>query len=500
MPLCRREGAGKLTVRLLLQAESVLCRPELVGGIAKFCSTTTISRLRLASSLARTASYSGIKALSLDLPCSIDVLPSLALLRNFHNLGTLRVTLQRTTSAAGISAACQIIKTLLRVVGAQPNQLVITTDFDFSAKLAIALASARTTGHTTIVAREASQGPVFRIPPLHAANFSDRLTYGMELQRLGDLQISGHYQLTSLTLTTHHSLLEEDGTLVDRYLGHFHYDSVPNLRTLNLAMPSTVRLDFTEIEDCTLDLGQLTSLTLTGFTLMHPSLLGLAIIAPNLASLNITSWGYLGAPAHAERPEDDEDTTMCWSEMRMLTLNLWGSPTSASLMHASVFDFPMALSSLDMDAPAPAIRLPLHSSNFNFLTQLTSLRMRGVKFHQAFAPAFFQLFKLEYVMISELCVAASDYSFPAQQIGLRCPSLRQLVIGGRARSSMPHLSAAGLLRRQLLMMPGVGHRLWPNVPLVVAECSATAPNPPTYGPKLTAATIYVYANATLVRG
>lgn len=125
--------------------------------------------------------------------------------------------------------------------------------------------------------------------------------------------------------------------------------------------------------------------------------------------------------------------------------------------------------------------LPLMDTNFNSLSCLQTLRLAGVKFHMAFGPGFASFHCLRSVLLMDIDVSASDYSYPAQRLGLHCPALADLIIGGYPDShTHAHLSSAGLLMQQYWRAAcRPGGRLWSRVPLLFEPISlpTTIPNP-----------------------
>ncbi|KAK9827228.1 hypothetical protein WJX74_010968 [Apatococcus lobatus] len=451
--------------------QAVFHIPELLDRISGFCDPDTFASLRATCCLARSNSYRRIRSIHIDVPCRRWVLPLLAPVRHFHQLAILKLTLGKARTYGDIADAGDIITAVLYLTDKQPHSLVLRTGFDFGARTAQALASARTMGHTTIITHSATTAPMFWKPP--AGVRGSRPSLGMQLVSVEGFALAGLCCLTSLTVSNH-ALPEGDGPWVDMMLCHFDSVVLPNLSTLQLTMPQNVHLDFTEFQDCELDLSQLETLHITGCTLEHPDLYGLAFLAPNLINLHLGTFSALGTPRWCPREPAADLMDLCWSGMTRLSLQLLG-PTHHNHSYPA-FQFPPSLTDLSLMAPSGAFLLPLRSDNFNHLAQLTSLRLQGIKFHRAFAVSSFGLFALRHVLLRDIHVSSSDYSFPAQQIGLRCPDISTISLRGRSRGTpWPHyLDSVGLLQQQV-SRSATGSRLWPDVPLVIS--SGTAPNP-----------------------
>ena len=210
-------------------------------------------------------------------------------------------------------------------------------------------------------------------------------------------------------------------------------------------------------------------------------------MAPNLLTLQVLSHQALPLPVLALM-----DGQICWDSMQSLELQGLGNMRLCNLF-SSTWHFPQHLTKLSITStPIP---LPLMCRNFNSLSRLQVLELSGVKFQGAFLPGSFQLHALTHVTLGRLHISSSDYSFPAQQIGLRCLRLKSLTLIGQLPNPGSTTSSSALLVRQYLRAtcrftlpqltleagrPGAFCRLkhlWVNIPLLIAD--SQWPYPPS---------------------
>ena len=454
-----------------------------------FTDDKTLGNLRASWSDAREASFCHITDMHMEVACSPATPALFAPLQKFHSLDqvTIEYMAQPKFTSGDMQSAADSMAAILTSFGRQPDTLIIKTPFTFPLKLCIAISKHRKGGLTVIQATSADHLP-------RVARLSDAYppaSLSVSLARLFQLNIKGHSQLTSITLT---NIVNSSPVFhTNDPLARFTRDGVPHLASLRLLNQRGCELDLGRGGASSGgDLAQLRTLQLEGFWLVYAPLGGLARRAPNLTTLIIRGRGYLGVPQYATwtmpAPEQEDGVIEqpCWTDMTSLCLDADTASyfRQSNLLYNGLredFWFPPALTFLDIRVPADTLSMPLHSSTFNSLSRLRRLHLQGIRFHKAFLPAFCQLHDLRHVTLGGLDISASDYSFPAQQIAIQCPHLELLALEGNCRIRYPHFSSSAMLQHQLKLakVESTGRRwirtgrLWPRVPLQILSCATS---------------------------
>ncbi|KAK9827192.1 hypothetical protein WJX74_009725 [Apatococcus lobatus] len=439
MPSTTRNGSRAREVA------RVLGLPELLSRVTTDLDGRSYGNLRLAVKSACSASRSIIPSLKLFLaPSLLPHRSQLPLLSRFSAVSRLELVVSWWTDP-------QAVADVLQQFDRQPGTVCFSGNF-FSHALSDQLQMSRKGGATVIASDIIMAVPVLRIPPLSAAAPSTSLQI---VTKSMPRRVVWNHLLTSICITSYTVNMNSAAVLA-----RFEKAFLPALATLRITFTGTCPLSFAD--SLHLDMSQVQHLAFSGCTLSQASLEGLAEATPSLRSLDILSRRFLALPTGASQ---------LWPHMTALSLEVAGRmpslvATCNSFLHHPV-SFPSGLEELNMRVPAGDMNLPLVATDFNTLSQLRIVRLLGVKLHMAFGPAFSSFHRLEEVKLLNLNMSSSDFSYPAQQLGLRCPTLRSLTIGGYPDTHVyAHLSSTGLLMQQYwraVCRPG--GRLWSKVPL-----------------------------------